>query len=55
MTPRQLGLFDGEPLAVSALGTGSTGIQVTSDYDRADEGRGRATVTAGLIVLTPIM
>lgn len=32
----------------------STAFQVETTYDRADEGLGRADVTAGLIILTPI-
>jgi hypothetical protein len=32
----------------------STAFQVETTYDRADDGLGRADVTAGLIILTPI-
>lgn len=32
----------------------STAFQVEATYDRADDGLGRADVTAGLIILTPI-
>ena len=32
----------------------ASGYDVTATYDRASEGRGRATLTEGLIVLTPI-
>jgi len=42
-------------LGYSADKFGSTAFQVTSQYDRADEGRGRATVNAGLVVLTPTL
>ena len=42
-------------LGYSADKFGATGFAVTSTYNRADEGRGRATVNAGLVVLTPTL
>lgn len=42
-------------LGYSADKFSATEFRVTSEFDRADEGRGRATVSAGLIVLTPTL
>ncbi len=32
-----------------------SGFRVTSDFDRADDGLGRATISQGLVVITPIL
>ncbi len=42
-------------LGYSADKFGATSFSVTSNYNRADEGRGRAVVNAGLVVLTPTL
>lgn len=42
-------------LGFSADKFAGSGFRVTSDYDRADDGLGRATITQGLLVVTPIL
>lgn len=42
-------------LGFSADKFAGSGFRVTSDYDRADDGLGRATITQGLVVVTPIL
>ena len=42
-------------LGFSADKFSAAGFRVTADYDRAEEGLGRATISEGLIVVTPIL
>ena len=42
-------------LGFSADKFAGSGFRVTSDFDRADDGLGRATITQGLVVITPIL